>query len=116
MPTFVSMITWTGDPQPRPGDVLDQLGTRSRTLREAGLHSLVFLPDEGACAAIMVAACEMEPDVERLAAAILRGATVHVEAMKFEDGPAATVRHGRQDVPPPASSYLSAVLEAVVTG
>ncbi len=63
MPTFVSMITWSGDPQPQPADVLDELGTRSRVLRDAGLHSLVLLPDEGVCSAIMVATCHMEADV-----------------------------------------------------
>jgi len=116
MPTFVSMITWSGDPQPQPADVLDEVSGRSRVLREAGLHSLVFLPDEGACSAIMVSTCHVEVDVERLAQSILRSAKVDIDSMRFDDGPAAPVKLGRKDAPPPPSSYLSAVLEAVVAG
>jgi hypothetical protein len=58
----------------------------------------------------------MEADVERLARSILRSAEVDVDSMRFNDGPAAPVKLGRQDAPPPPSSYLSAVLEAVVAG
>ena len=116
MPTFVSMLNWSGDPQPQPADVHDAIEARALELREAGLHSVVFLPDEGACAAIMVATCETDTDVERLAAAILPGSAVDMEAMRFDE-PATQVWPGREEAPPPARpGYLSAVFEAVIAG
>jgi hypothetical protein len=115
MPTFVSMLNWSGDPQPQPADVHDAIAARALGLREAGLHSVVFLPDEGACAAIMVATCETDRDVERLAAAILPGSVVDMEAMRFDE-PTMPVWLEREEAPPPPAGYLSAVFEAVVAG
>jgi hypothetical protein len=116
VPTFVSMVKWTGEPQPHPADVRDAIAARGQTLAAAGLHSVVFLPDEGACSAIMIATCDLGPDVARLAEAILRGATAHVDSMKFEDVPPAPVELELEDAPPPPPGYLDAVLQAVEAG
>ena len=116
MPTFVSMVRWTGDPQPHPADVRAAIAAHERTLSEAGLHPVVFLPDEGTCSAIMIATCDFEADVARLAAAILRNATVHIESTKFGDVPPAPLALELEDAPPPPPGYLDAVLEAVEAG
>ena len=113
---FVSMVKWTGDPQPHPADVRAAIAAREQTLAAAGLHSVVFLPDEGTCSAIMIATCDLEPDVAGVAAAILRDATVQIDSMKFDDVPPAQVQIGLEDAPPPPPGYLDAVLEAVEAG
>lgn len=113
MPTFVSMVRWTGEPQPLPADVRKAIADRESTLADAGLRSIVFLPDEGACCAIMVASCNREPDVERLASAILRDATVRIESIRFDDRTPEPRQCGAKVSPPPPPGYLGAVLEAI---
>jgi len=113
MPTFVSMVRWTGDPQPEPADVRDAIAAREAALADAGLRSIVFLPDEGACCAIMVATCDREPDVERMASAILRGATVRIDSTRFDDISPAPAQSVAEDAPPTPPGYLGAVLEAI---
>lgn len=113
MPTFVSMVRWTGDPQPEPVDVRKAIAAHEPVLSNAGLRSVVFLPDEGACCAIMVATCDREADVERLASAILRGATVRIDSTRFDDRPPEPQRRGVKGSPPPPTGYLGAVLEAI---
>ncbi|MDP9237307.1 MAG: hypothetical protein M3P30_07920 [Chloroflexota bacterium] len=88
MPTFVSMLNWSGDPQPEPGDVRDAINSRATGLRACGLHSLVLLPDKGVCAAIMISHGDTSEDVTALAAAILPRARVRVESILFDDEPA----------------------------
>jgi hypothetical protein len=116
MRTFVSMVRWTGDPQPQPADVRAAIAAREQTLAAAGLHSVVFLPDEGACSAIMIATCDLEPDVARLAEAIVRDAGIQVDCLELGGLPSAPVAHGMEDAPPPPPGYLDAVLQAVVAG
>jgi len=113
MPTYVSMIKWTGDPQPEPADVRDAVAERETALAEAGLRSVVLLPDEGACAAIMVSTCDHEPDVKRLASAILREATVRIDSTRFDDIPPEPKQFGAEGAPPPPAGYLGTVLEAI---
>ncbi len=113
MPTFVSMVTWTGDPQPEPADVRDAIAAREAALADAGLRSIVFLPDEGACCGIMVATCDREPDVERLASAILREATVRIDSTRFDDFSPAPAQPDAEDAPPLPTGCLGAVLEAI---
>ncbi len=113
MPTYVSMVKWTGDPQPEPADVRDAIAAREPALAEAGLRSIVFLPDEGVCCAIMVSTCDREPDVERLASAILREATVCIDSTQFDDVRPAPEKLDSEDAPPLPTGYLGAVLEAI---
>ena len=115
MPTYVSMVRWTGDPQPQPPDVREAIATCEPALADAGLRSIVFLPDEGACCAIMVSTCDRELDVERLASAILREATVRIDSTRFDDIPLEPEQLGAEDAPPPPTGYLGAVLEAIDT-
>lgn len=106
MTTFVSMLTWTGNPQPQPADVRLQIRRRGDQLRTRGLHSLAFLPDEGECAAVMISSCSHEDDVMDLAYSILPAAILNIESMRFDDGP--TDEHGMGEVvsPPPPRDYL----------
>jgi len=113
MPTYVSMVRWTGDPQPEPADVRDAIAGREQALADAGLRSIVFLPDEGICSAIVVSTCDREPDVVRLASAILREATVRVDSSQFDDIRPAPKQLGTKDAPPLPTRYLGAVLEAI---
>lgn len=113
MPTYVSMVRWTGDPQPEPADVRDAIADQEPELADAGLRSIVFLPDEGACCAIMVSTCDHELDVERLASAILREATVRIDSTRFDDIPPAPEQCGTEEAPPLPAGYLGAVLEAI---
>jgi hypothetical protein len=116
MPTYISMLTWTGDPQPRPADVRIAILRHDASLRACGLHSVALLPDEGACGAVMVATADDEAAAGRLAASILPRATIRIESMRFDDEPAGP--DGTREVvcPPPPRDYLKAVLEAVATG
>src|SRR5512142_1561085 len=113
MPTYVSMVRWTGNPQPQPLDVRDAIAEREPARADAGLRSVVFLPDEGACCAIMVSACDREQDVERLASDILRKATVRIDSTRFDDIPPELEQFGSEEAPPPPTGYLGAVLEAI---
>jgi hypothetical protein len=113
MPTYVSMVRWTGDPQPEPADVREAIAARGLALAAAGLRSIVFLPDEGACCAVMVSTCDCEPDVERLASAILRDANVRIDSTRFDDIPPTPEQIGAEDAPPPPAGFAGAVLEAI---
>lgn len=106
MTTFVSMLTWTGEPQPRPADVRLQIRRRGDQLRTRGMHSLAFLPDEGECAAVMISSCSDVDDVTDLAYSILPTAILHVESMRFDDGPADDHGMGEVVSPPPPRDYL----------
>lgn len=115
MPTWIAMLNWTGCPQPHPADVRDAIRRRSPQLRRAGLHSIVFLPDEGDCAAVMIAACSDKRAAERLAASVLPGAEVEVDSMLFDDGQTAPVP-ARGVVPPPRRDYRRRLLHAIDGG
>ena len=116
MPTYISMLNWTGTPQPQPSDLRVAVLRADARLRAGGLHSVALLPDEGACAAVMVATVVDERAAEALAGSILPRATIRIETMRFDDD------HREQDgtrevvCPPPPRDYLKAVLEAVAAG
>lgn len=114
MPMFVSMLNWSGTPQPSPEDVRDAIRD-DVTLPLRGLHSLVFLPDEGACAAVMVASSDDVRGVRRIARMILPWAHVRIESMRFDepDAPAMVVE---DSLPHPPYDYRRALLAAVTTG
>jgi hypothetical protein len=116
MPTYISMLNWTGTPQPRPSDLRIAILRRDARLRGAGIHSIALLPDEGACAAVMVTTADDEAATARLAASILPEATIRIESMRFDDDPAEP--DGTREVvcPPPPRDYLKAVLKAVAGG
>ena len=88
MATFVSMLNWCGEPPLAQADIQRQADVRGDGLRAAGMHSLVFLPDEGTCAAIMISAAEDAASADSLARAIVPRAYVRVESMRFDDDPA----------------------------
>ena len=116
MPTYISVLNWTGDPQPRPADLRIAVLRYDASLRARGLHSIALLPEEGACGAVMVATAAGEAAAGRLAASILPHATIRIESMRFDDDPAEP--DGTREVvcPPPPRDYLKAVLEAVAAG
>jgi hypothetical protein len=116
MPTYISMLNWSGTPQPLPSQVRNAVLRHDASLRAAGLHSIALLPGEGACAAVMVATTCDEPATERIAQSILPDATIRIETMRFDDDP--TELDGTREVvcPPPPRDYLRAVLEAVAAG
>ncbi len=113
MPMYISMLNWTGTPQPSPEDVRDAVRS-DVTLPLRGLHSMVFLPDEGACAAVMVASAEDERGVRRIARLILPWARVRIESMRFDEPAAGAVVEGT--LPRPPHDYRRALLAAVTTG
>lgn len=79
------------------------------------MHSLAFLPDEGACTGIMVATCNDADGVEQLAASILPHADVLVESMMFEDEPGVPAWITREVVPPPPRDFRRALLKAITS-
>jgi len=95
--------------------VRDAIALQNVTLRRRGMHSLAFLPDEGACTGIMVASCRDADDVERLAASILPEADVRVESMMFEDEPGVPAWITREVVPPPPRDFRKALLKAIAS-
>jgi hypothetical protein len=96
------MVNWSASPQPRSADIRCALDLRSPELRDAGLHSIAFLPDEGACAAVMVSTCRDTDAVVRLATRIQPAAMVRVESMQFDDDPGVPSWVVRESTPPPA--------------
>ena len=115
MPTYISMINWTGDPPPQPGDVRAAIEPQSCDLRERGMHSIVFLPDKGACAAVMIFSCDSDDVVATIVDAILPDASVRVETMRFDDDPALPAWIAEAVAPPSPAAELSAVYAAVQT-
>jgi hypothetical protein len=115
MGTYVSMLTWTGTPQPRPSDVRVAVRRRSEQLHTRGLHSLAFLPDEGECAAVMVSNAPDEESVAELAYSILPRAILRIESMRFDDGPSGE-SHGMGEVvcPPPPRDHLGEPIDGYV--
>jgi hypothetical protein len=113
MPTFVSMLNWTGIPAPTPDDVGVAIVGRTYELRDDGMHSVVFRPDQGACAAIMIATCADDDALGRLAESILPGAHVHIESMEFDGDGKMPAWTGREEALPPPGGYLGALYQAV---
>jgi hypothetical protein len=115
MPTYVSIVNWSGCSQPSIEDVRRAIGERDVELRRRGMHSLAFLPDEGVCTGIMVATCGSLDDVDGIAAAILPSADVRVESMMFEDEPGVPAWISREVVPPPPRDFRRALLKAIAS-
>jgi hypothetical protein len=113
MPTFVSMLNWTGTPAPTPDNVGEAITGRTYELRDAGMHSVVFLPDQGDCAAIMIATCTDEDALGRMAASILPSAHIHIESMVFDGDSKMPAWIDREEALPPPGGYLGALYEAV---
>ncbi|HEY8172055.1 MAG TPA: hypothetical protein VIH21_03125 [Dehalococcoidia bacterium] len=114
MPTYVSILNWSGDPLPTAAEVRAAIDGHGAALIRQGLHSLAFLPDEGDCAAIMVATCRDDISVERLAASIVNDAKVHVESMVFDDDPGTPAWIAKEEAPPPPFDFHRALLDAIV--
>lgn len=113
MPTYVSMLSWTGSPQPQPADVHAALQREGPCLAAAGLHSVAFLREEGACAAVAIATVADERALQRLAASILPDADLLVESMRFDDDASEAAWVRDETAPPHHHGYLAAVLDAV---
>lgn len=113
MPTYISMLNWTGSPQPSANAIRSSIALRSPFLRMRGMHSVVFLPDEGECAAVMVATCRNEDTVTQLARSIEPSAAVRIETMLFDDDPGvpAWLQHASEPTLPrdAARSLLHAI-------
>lgn len=109
MPTYVSIVNWSGRPQPTPEDVARAVAGALPFFRARGLNSLAFMPDEGECSAIMVSRGDDEPAAAGLAALILPAAEVSVESMRFDDEPELPAWIARDVQPPrlPATSALA---------
>jgi hypothetical protein len=117
METYVSVVSWSGDPQPDSGDVRAAIRRQDALLRRLGLHSVAFFQDGNACSAVMVSTVREESDVEPLAAAILPLTSVHVESMRFDSDASRPVWSDDRTVPEKRRrEYLDAVLEAVASG
>ena len=115
MRTYVSMVNWYGDPQTMPDDVRKAVAERDALLHLNGLHSLALLPDEGACAAVMISSVANEYGARRLAEAIIPHAIIRISTMRFDDD--LEIPEGSDEAvsPPPPRHYLEAVLDAVVS-
>jgi hypothetical protein len=115
MPTYVSIVNWSGCDQPRIADLRRAVERRDAELRRRGMHSLAFLPDEGVCTGIMVSTCLDADAVDRLAASILPETDVRIESMMFEDGPDIPGWIARETVAPPARDFKRALLNAITS-
>jgi hypothetical protein len=107
------MLNWSGSPQPAIAGIRTAIELRSSALRARGLHSVAFLPDEGECAAVMVATCRNEDEAAALAAAIEPAASVRVESMLFDDDPGTPAWLRHQSVPPLPRNAARSLLEAI---
>jgi len=115
MPTYVSIVQWSGVDEPQTRDVRDAILRRAHDLKRRGMHSLAFLPDEGPCTGIMVSTCRDETAVERLAATVLPEADVRVESMLFEDETPRPAWISREVVPPPPRDFRKELLKAIAS-
>lgn len=112
MATFVSMLTWSGDPQPEPCDVRTAVDARSFDLQAQGMHSLVFLPDRGVCAAVMVSSHPSDAEISGIAASILPDADVRVTSLRFDDDPTLPASIAGDVLPPSPDDQLVAMFQA----
>jgi len=115
MPTYISMVNWSGSPQPSIAQIRAAVDLHSPLLRTRGLHSVAFLPDEGECAAVMIATCRDAAGAEQMAAEIEPSARVRVETMLFDDDPGtrtpAWLRH--EPGPPLPREAARSLLQAI---
>lgn len=116
VPTYVSVLNWYGSPQPTPAAVRDAIQERAAFLRRKGLHSVVFLPDEGRCAAIVIATARDAAAVSSLVRSIFPSAAMDCDTMLFDAQPAPTPRP-RTIHPPSSGDFRQALLrDLVATG
>jgi hypothetical protein len=113
MPTYISMLNWSGSPQPSIASVRSLLTLRSPFLRMRGMHSVAFLPDEGDCAAVMVATCRDEEETAKLAASIAPAFDVRVESMLFDDDPGTPAWLQQETAPPLPRGAVRSLLQAI---
>jgi hypothetical protein len=110
------MVNWSGSPQPSIARIRAAIDERSPALRMRGLHSVAFLPDEGECAAVMIATCRDAAGAASIAADIEPSARVRVDTMLFDDDPGTPAWLRHQLVPPlprrAARSLLQAIAES----
>ena len=112
MGTYVSMLNWTGEPQPQPADVRVAVRRHNTRLQTRGMHSLAFLPDEGECAAVMVCSASDEEAVAELAYSILPHALLRIDTMRFDDDPPDESHGmGETECPPPPRGNLGVPLD-----
>ena len=117
MPTYIAMVNWSGVPQPTVADVRRAIEQRQEHLHRCGLHSIAFLPDEGECAAVMVASCLDKTSVSDLAGLVLPEAQVCVDSMLFDDDdPGTPARLARRQLPPKPRDFYRSLLEAIADG
>jgi hypothetical protein len=107
------MLNWSGTPQPSVHAIRTAIGIRSPFLRMRGMHSVVFLPDEGECAAVMIATCRDAEAVDQLAACIEPAARVRVETMLFDDDPGAPAWLQEVTAPPLPRGAARSLLQAI---
>jgi hypothetical protein len=107
------MVNWSGAPQPAVADVRSAIEQRQGHLRRCGLHSIAFLPDEGECAAVMVATCFDKRSVDDLARLILPDARVDVDSMLFDDDPGTPAWLARTELPPRPRDFYRSLLQAI---
>jgi hypothetical protein len=115
MPTYIAMLNWSGVPQPTVAEVRDAIEQRSDHLHRCGLHSIAFLPDEGECAAVMVATCFDKDSVDDLASLVLPDADVRVESMLFDDDPGTPAWLARKELPPTPRDFYRSLLQAIAS-
>lgn len=115
MATYISMLNWSGSPQPSIADIRSIVQDRSPFLHMRGLHSVAFLPDEGECAAVMVATCRNADAAARLAVGIAPMADVRVESMLFDDDPGTPAWLQNESAPPLPRGAARTLLEAIAT-
>jgi hypothetical protein len=113
MPTYISMVNWSGSPQPTIARIRAAVDTRSPFLRMRGLHSVAFLPDEGECAAVMIATCRDAAGAEQIAAEIEPSARVRVDTMLFDDDPGTPAWLSQTRVPPLPREAARSLLQAI---
>jgi hypothetical protein len=109
------MLNWSGAPQPSANAIRSAIGLRSPFLRMRGMHSVVFLPDEGECAAVMVATCRDADAVDELARSIDPSADVRVESMVFDDDPGTPAWLQHASEPPLPRGAARSLLQAIDT-
>ncbi len=113
MPTYISMVSWSGSPHPSIARIRAAIDERSPFLRMGGLHSVVFLPDEGACAAVMIATCRNAASAEKIAAEIDPQSRVIVDTMLFDDDPGTPAWLRHESRPPLPRSAVRSLLQAI---
>ena len=113
MSTFVSTVTWHGHPRPRITDVQETVSERSRELWDAGLHSVIYIPDGSACSAVLITTCDHDDTVANIAAQLCPAAQVSVETVAA-DPPAMPLWLGLEERPAPPEPWMEALLADVL--